>query len=43
MKPPRIKFSGAMPKLLALLPSAKALNSRYIETLTEDGRTDLLA
>jgi hypothetical protein len=38
----QIKLSGALPKLIALLPSANALNSRYIETLTEDGRTDLL-
>ena len=38
-----IKIKGALPKLLGLLPSAKTLNSRYIATLTEDGRTDLLA
>lgn len=37
-----IKLAGAMPKLLGLLPSAKALNGKYIEALTADGRTDLL-
>ena len=39
----QIKLSGAMPKLMGLLPHAKTRNSRYIETLTADGRTDLLA
>jgi putative sterol carrier protein len=38
----QIKLTGAMPKLLGLLPSAKALNAKYIEALTADGRTDLL-
>lgn len=38
----QIKLAGAMPKLLGLLPSAKALNDKYIETLTADGRNDLL-
>lgn len=38
----QIKLAGAMPKLLGLLPSAKALNAKYIEALTADGRTDLL-
>lgn len=38
-----IKIDGALPKLLALLPSAKALNARYIARLEADGRRDLLA
>lgn len=38
-----IKLSGALPKLIALLPSAKPIQQRYVETLTADGRTDLLA
>ena len=39
----QIKIDGALPKLLALLPSAKTLNARYIERLEADGRQDLLA
>lgn len=39
----QIKIDGALPKLLALLPSAKALNARYIARLEADGRSDLLA
>lgn len=38
-----IKISGSLPKLIALLPSAKAIQDRYVQTLTADGRTDLLA
>ena len=38
----QIKLSGALPKLIALLPSAKALNARYIEALSQDQRTDLI-
>ena len=38
-----IKVAGALPKLLALLPSAKALNAQYIDRLTADGRDDLIA
>ena len=38
-----IKFEGAMPKLIGLLPSAKTLNSTYVERLKADGRADLLA
>lgn len=39
----QIKVAGALPKLLALLPSAKKLNASYIERLRADGRDDLLA
>ena len=39
----QIKIDGALPKLLALLPSAKTLNARYIARLESDGRSDLLA
>ncbi|RNL80181.1 SCP2 sterol-binding domain-containing protein [Nocardioides marmorisolisilvae] len=39
----QIKIDGALPKLLALLPSAKTLNARYIARLEADGRSDLLA
>jgi putative sterol carrier protein len=39
----QIKVSGALPKLLALLPSAKTLNARYVERLRADGRDELLA
>jgi putative sterol carrier protein len=39
----QIKLDGALPKLLALLPSAKTLNARYVARLQADGRTDLLA
>lgn len=38
-----IKVSGALPKLMALLPSAKKLNATYVERLRADGRDDLLA
>jgi putative sterol carrier protein len=38
----QITLAGAMPKLLGLLPAAKSLNSKYIDALTADGRTDLL-
>src|SRR5690348_8424640 len=33
----QIKLDGALPKLLALLPSAKTLNARYIARLESDG------
>lgn len=39
----QIKVAGALPKLLALLPSAKTMNTQYIERLKADGREDLLA
>lgn len=39
----QIKVAGAMPKLLGLLPHAKALNKAYTARLAADGRTDLLA
>lgn len=39
----QIKVSGALPKLLALLPSAKKLNAQYVDRLRADGRDDLLA
>jgi putative sterol carrier protein len=39
----QIKLEGALPKLLALLPSAKTLNARYVARLEADGRIDLLA
>lgn len=39
----QISIDGALPKLLALLPSAKTLNARYIARLEADGRSDLLA
>jgi len=38
-----IKINGALPKLIALLPTAKAIQERYVQTLTADGRHDLLA
>ncbi|RZI83008.1 MAG: sterol carrier protein [Microbacterium sp.] len=38
-----IKVSGALPKLLALLPSAKKLNAQYVDRLRADGRDDLIA
>jgi len=38
----QLTISGPVPKLLALLPSASALNSEYTDTLARDGRTDLL-
>lgn len=38
-----IRISGALPKLMALLPSAKPIQARYVARLTADGRTDLLA
>ncbi len=39
----QIKVAGALPKLLALLPSAKKLNAQYVDRLRADGRDDLLA
>lgn len=39
----QIKLSGEMPRLVALLPSAKTMNAAYIERLKADGREDLLA
>lgn len=38
-----ITLGGALPKLIALLPSAKPIQQRYVATLTADGRADLLA
>ena len=38
----QIKVSGALPKLLALLPSAKKLNAQYVDRLRTDGRDDLV-
>jgi len=37
-----IKITGALPKLIALLPTAKPIQQRYIETLRAQGRDDLL-
>lgn len=37
-----IKVSGALPKLIALLPTAKPIQASYVERLKADGRTDLL-
>jgi putative sterol carrier protein len=39
----QIKVSGQLPKLLALLPSAKKLYAQYVERLRTDGRDDLIA
>ena len=39
----QIKLGGALPKLIALLPSAKPIQQRYVATLTADGRADLIA
>lgn len=39
----QIKLSGAMPKLIGLLPSAKPMQAAYTERLKADGRADLLA
>ena len=39
----QIKVSGALPKLLALLPSAKSLYAHYVARLEADGRQDLIA
>lgn len=38
-----IKLGGALPKLIALLPTAKPIQQRYVETLRADGRADLIA
>lgn len=38
-----IKITGALPKLMSLLPSAKPIQQRYVAALTAEGRTDLLA
>ena len=39
----QIKLSGALPKLMALLPSAKPMQAAYTARLHADGRADLLA
>ncbi|QSR24298.1 sterol carrier protein [Nocardioides aromaticivorans] len=39
----QIKLGGALPKLIALLPSAKPIQQRYVATLAADGRADLIA
>jgi putative sterol carrier protein len=39
----QIKVSGQLPKLLALLPSAKKLYAQYVDRLHADGRDDLIA
>jgi hypothetical protein len=38
-----IKITGALPKLIALLPTAKPIQQRYVETLRTEGRDDLLS
>jgi hypothetical protein len=39
----QIVISGSLPKLMALLPSAKTLYGHYTERLRADGREELLA
>jgi hypothetical protein len=39
----QITLSGALPKLIGLLPSAKPMQVAYTARLKADGRTDLLA
>ena len=38
----QIKVSGQLPKLLALLPSAKKIYAQYVDRLRADGRDDLI-